>query len=250
MKDVKTKSKTKEVKVKNEDKTKNKIKSEESKTIKSLKKKMSIISDVQAAKIELKKSRMWVWMLVEITLFALLTVGIVIQNSNLIKKNEQLEELLTTKIGNLKTQVAKEFINSRKIYVCDVEKIYQELNVEERNKNFELELEKLNNEVKSAQRKINSLKKSNVKAEYSDVYLNSLLAKRDKIADDYQNALQQTLAYVNQALSEVAVEQGVNTIFRNKAMAVNTKYTIDVTPLILEKIKKLQEDGEGGNSSK
>ena len=60
------------------------------------------------------------------------------------------------------------------------------------------------------------------------------------MAEDYQNSLQQTLANVNQALSEVAAESGVNVIFRSKATAVSTKYTVDVTQKVLEKIKNME----------
>ena len=69
-----------------------------------------------------------------------------------------------------------------------------------------------------------------------------MVAKRDKVSQDYQDALQQTLANVNQALSEVAKENSVNTIFRSKATSVMTKYTIDVTPQVLEKIKNMQQE--------
>lgn len=174
-------------------------------------------------------------------LIFLLAVWLIVQNRNLTAKNYELQQSLSDQIKKLQNQTAQEFVNSRKIYVCDMEKIYQELKIEERNKNFEIEISKLNDEVKSAHKKIESLKEAKVKADYTDVYLNSLVAKRDKTAEDYQNALQQTLANVNKALSEVATELGVNTIFRSKATAVITKYTVDVTSQVLEKINKIQQ---------
>lgn len=238
MKTVRTKSKNKEIKVKNESQS-------ISEDVKPEKKNSSEIKKISTRLKKTEQSLSSIFHKIHFSMvyivLAALAIWFGVQNHRLVKQNEQMKVDLTQKINILKNQVAKQVVNERKIYVCNLEQIYQELKVEERNRNFEIELEKLNNEVKSAQKKIDSLKNAKVKANYSDVYLNSLVAKRDKVAEDYQKSLQKTLADVNQSLNEVATEQGINTIFRNKAVAVNTKYTVDVTPFVLEKIKKLQQ---------
>lgn len=240
MKEVKTKSKIKEVEVSDE------FKLESPEDIKPAKKRKKIAKKSTTFEISSIINKIkFIWVKIKLCMtyiiIAVLAVWMIQQNWQLKSQNTELKQTLLAKINTLQNQTAQEFVNARKIYVCNMEKIYQELKVEERNANFEIELAKLNNDVKAAQKKIDSLKNAKVKADYSDVYLNSLVAKRDKMADDYKNALQQTLTYVNQALSEVATEQGVNTIFRSKATAVNTKYTIDVTPQVLEKIKNFQQ---------
>lgn len=237
MKAVKTTSKGKEVKVKNEAKT-------VSDNVKQEKKNVSESKKISAKLQKTEKNLCSVWHKIHFSavyvVLAALAIWFSVQNHRLAVQNEQIKNNLSQKINVLKNQVAKQVVNERRVYICNMEEIYAALQVEERNRNFEIELDKLNNEVKSAQKKIDSLKNAKVKANYSDVYLNSLVAKRDKVAEDYQNSLQQTLANVNQALSEVAAESGVNVIFRSKATAVSTKYTVDVTQKVLEKIKNME----------
>ena len=237
MKAVKTTSKGKEVKVKNEAKTVSDNVKQEKKNVSEAKK---ISAKLQKTEKNLCSVCHKIHFSAVYVVLVALAIWFSVQNHRLAVQNEQIKNDLSQKINVLKNQVAKQVVNERRVYICNMEEIYAALQVEERNRNFEIELDKLNNEVKSAQKKIDSLKNAKVKANYSDVYLNSLVAKRDKVAEDYQNSLQQTLANVNQALSEVAAESGVNVIFRSKATAVSTKYTVDVTQKVLEKIKNME----------
>jgi phage-related protein len=144
------------------------------------------------------------------------------------------------RVKELQTQTAVEIVNNRRIFVCNMEEIYKQLNINERNTDFELKIAKLDNDVTAAQKKIKNLKNAKVKADFTDVYLNSLVAKRDKVVEEYQDALHDTMAKINRAMAEVAVEKKATTIFRSQAVTALTKYTIDVTQDILDKINEMK----------
>lgn len=171
-----------------------------------------------------------------ITILAILTGvqanKINVQKNNIIQLNNRVEEL--------QNQTAQEIVNNRRIFVCNMEEIYKQLNVESKNTDFELEIAKLNDDVSAAQQKIKNLKDAKVKADFTDVYLNSLLAKRDKMVEEYQNSLHETMVKINQAMAAVAAEKKATTIFRSQAVTALTKYTIDVTNDILQKINEIK----------
>ena len=165
------------------------------------------------------------------------------------KINEQKNEIneqknsvteLSNRVEELQNQTAVEIVNNRRIFVCNMEEIYKQLNINERNTDFELKIAKLDSDVTAAHKKIKNLKNAKVKADFTDVYLNSLVAKRDKVVEEYQDALHDTMAKINQAMAQVAVEQKANTIFRSQAVTALTKYTVDVTQEVLKKINEMK----------
>ena len=91
-----------------------------------------------------------------ITILAILTGvqanKIKVQKNNIIQLNNRVEEL--------QNQTAQEIVNNRRIFVCNMEEIYKQLNVESKNTDFELEIAKLNDDVSAAQQKIKNLCKN------------------------------------------------------------------------------------------
>ncbi len=196
-------------------------------------------SDIKATESKLLKifSR-----LKTLPLYILLAVLAVLVGMQSRAINAQKKDILTLNenLQNLQNQAAQEIVNNRRVFVCNMEEIYKQLNVESRNTDFELKIAKLNDDVSAAQRKIKNLKDAKVKADFTDVYLNSLLAKRDKMVEEYQNALHETMVKINQAMAAVATEKKATTIFRSQAVTALTKYTIDVTNDILQKINEIK----------
>ena len=196
-------------------------------------------SDIKATESKLLKifSR-----LKTLPLYILLAVLAVLVGMQSRAINAQKKDILTLNenLQNLQNQAAQEIVNNRRVFVCNMEEIYKQLNVESRNTDFELKIAKLNDDVSAAQRKIKNLKDAKVKADFTDVYLNSLLAKRDKMVEEYQNALHETMVKINQAMAAVATEKKATTIFRSPAVTALTKYTIDVTNDILQKINEIK----------
>ena len=170
---------------------------------------------------------------------AVLAALTVVQADKISRQNAEIFAL-DERIKELQGQTAVEIVNNRRIFVCNMEEIYKQLNVNERNADFELKIAKLDDDVTAAHKKIKNLKNAKVKADFTDVYLNSLVAKRDKMVEEYQNALQDTMAKINQAMAEVATEQKANTIFRSQAVTALTKYTVDVTQEVLKKISEIK----------
>lgn len=196
-------------------------------------------SDIKATESKLLKIFSGLKTLPLYILLAVLAVLVGIQSRVI---NAQKKDILTLNenLQNLQNQTAQEIVNNRRVFVCNMEEIYKQLNVESRNTDFELKIAKLNDDVSAAQRKIKNLKDAKVKADFTDVYLNSLLAKRDKMVEEYQNSLQETMVKINQAMAAVATEKKATTIFRSQAVTALTKYTVDVTNDVLKKINEIK----------
>lgn len=241
LEEFKLESTSNEVPVKKKRKTE-KLKSEPvTSEISTLKNKKSFTSKEIAAEVGKKLAQMQgnfklLPIYVLITILAILTGvqanKINVQKNNIIQLNNRVEEL--------QNQTAQEIVNNRRVFVCNMEEIYKQLNVEDRNTDFELKIAKLNDDVSAAQQKIKNLKDAKVKADFTDVYLNSLLAKRDKMVEEYQNSLQETMVKINQAMAAVATEKKATTIFRSQAVTALTKYTVDVTNDVLKKINEIK----------
>lgn len=112
------------------------------------------------------------------------------------------------------------------------------INVAEKKKKFEDEAQKLNEEVLAAEKKIKNIKDKDVKADFSDVYLNSLRLKRDNLVEEYQKLLTELSEKVNKGLVEIATEKGASTIFLKSALGIGTDDVIDITPELIAKLKK------------
>lgn len=172
-------------------------------------------------------------------LIAILAVLLGMQASKINEQKNSIAEL-NNRVDGLQSQTAVEIVNNRRIFVCNMEELYKQLNVNQRNTEFEMKIAKLDDDVTAAQKKIKNLKNAKVKADFTDVYLKSLVAKRDKMVEEYQDALHDTMAKINQAMAEVAMEQKANTIFRSQAVTALTKYTVDVTQEVLKKISEIK----------
>ena len=75
----------------------------------------------------------------------------------------------------------QEVVNSRKVYVYDLQKVLLSTNLVEAKRQYEQEILNLNDELLKAEQKIKSLKDAKVKEDFSTVYLNNLRLKRDEI---------------------------------------------------------------------
>ena len=128
---------------------------------------------------------------------------------------------------------------SKMVYFYNLEEVLRETNAISAKTNFESEILKLNDEVFAAEKKIKSIKDAKVKADFSDVYLNTIKLKREELIKKYDESIKTITDGINKALAEVAAEKGVATIFVQSAIAVNTAYTEDVTDEIIKRLKKM-----------
>lgn len=128
---------------------------------------------------------------------------------------------------------------SKMVYFYNLEAVLRETNAISAKTNFESEILKLNDEVFAAEKKIKSIKDAKVKADFSDVYLNTIKLKREELIKKYDESIKTITDGINKALAEVAAEKGVATIFVQSAIAVNTAYTEDVTDEIIKRLKKM-----------
>lgn len=136
-------------------------------------------------------------------------------------------------IYNVSTQLD----SSKKVYVYDLQETLRGLKIDIINAEFEAKVNILNQEVLTAQNKISSLKDSNVKADFSDVYLNSLKLKRDNMIKDYNQTLQQMTDKINQTLVQLAQKYHTPTIFNKNAIAVYTPDVVDISSQIISILK-------------
>lgn len=136
----------------------------------------------------------------------------------------------------LKMQSAEAEI-SKKVYVYNLERVIRELDIVAKKTQFEDEIIKLNDELFAAEKKIKSIKDANVKADFSDVYLNNLKLKRDTLISNYENTIKDITDKVNTALNEISKEKGVTVVFVQSAVAVNSSYVEDLTEDVIKKVK-------------
>lgn len=137
------------------------------------------------------------------------------------------------KINRLSAQVN----NTKKVYIYDLQEALRGLKIDVLNAEFEARVNILNQEVLSAQDKISSLKDSNVRENFSDVYLNSLKMKRDNMIKDYNDTLQDITTQINENLVNMAEEKQTPTIFNKQSIGAMTPDVEDITQELVEKIK-------------
>lgn len=134
-------------------------------------------------------------------------------------------------IESLKEQVEQ----GNATYVYDVNKIIAGSPVLlELRKSYELQMADLNKQIDAANKKLAGMKDKAAKAEYSEVYLASLKAKRDNAVEAYQASIQSISDKVNNALLSVVDSKGINVVFDVKSIAVKTPKVIDITDEVLQ----------------
>lgn len=155
----------------------------------------------------------------------------------LLHENAVLKQQIAAQSQEISAAQA-ELKSARTVYVYSLEEAMVGISAADKKEKFRQEVVKLNDEVMSAEKKIKSLKDKDVKEDFSDVYLNSLRLKRDNLVEEYQNMLEELRDKVNNGLDEIATEKNVNAIFLKSSVAVMTPYVVDVTPELVEKLKK------------
>ena len=136
------------------------------------------------------------------------------------------------------TAIQAQIAESKKIYVYNLEEVLRKINAIEAKKQFEDEIIKLNDELLEAEKKIKSLKDAKVKEDFSEVYLNNLRMKRDELVNNYERNIEELTAKINAALSSIAEERNIPTIFVQNAIALNTNFVVDLTDEIVARVQK------------
>lgn len=138
------------------------------------------------------------------------------------------------KIHSLQQQIEA----NRFVYVYDVNKLVaMSPNLAAIRQNYDAKIAQLSEQVDAAVDKLNKMKDKKAKAEYSEVYLNSLSLKRNDLIEEYQRALKDAGEKINAALIEVANQKKVNAVFSASAIAVKTGDVVDITNDVLNAVK-------------
>lgn len=128
--------------------------------------------------------------------------------------------------------------NARKIYVYNLEEIVSASGIVKLQKELEDNVNKLNDEVLKAQKKITAIRDAKVKEDFSEMYVKSLELKRDDLYEKYNNEMIVLTDKLNDVMRQIAKEKNASTIYSNKNITVQTPFVIDVTPEILDILKK------------
>ena len=132
----------------------------------------------------------------------------------------------------------KQLEENRVVYVYDMEKLVAvSPALAEVRQNYEAKIAKLSEQVDAAVAKLNTIKDKKAKAEYSEVYLNTLTLKRNDLIEEYQQALNNVGEKINAALVDVANQKKVNAVFSANSISVKTGYVLDITPDVLNAVK-------------
>lgn len=135
---------------------------------------------------------------------------------------------------NLQQQI----IESRKVYIYSLEDVLIKIDAIQIKKKFEQDIMDLNQELIAAEKKIDSIKKADVKADVSDLYLKNLRLKRDELMNNYQKTLEDITQKINDAVVEVAKEKKVSAVFLKTAVAATSPYMVDITEEVASRVKK------------
>lgn len=128
--------------------------------------------------------------------------------------------------------------NNRKVYVYSLEDVLIKLDALNDRQKFDESIIKLNEELIEGEKKIKSIKKAQLKADFSDVYLKNLRMKRDELVNDYQNSVKELTQKINQALADIAKEKKAPVVFVKSAIAVQTPYLVDLTEEVVNRVQK------------
>lgn len=127
---------------------------------------------------------------------------------------------------------------NRNVYVFNMEGALLMAGMDEENQQFKADLYNLEKDIDAANKKLDTIKDKKLKKEYQEMYMNSLKIKRDDLIKEHEKFVNAISKNVSKALVKVASEHNVETIFSYKSIAVTTPYVVDVTPRIVEILKK------------
>lgn len=136
------------------------------------------------------------------------------------------------------TELNKLVMQNRNVYVYNMENSLLLAGMAEENQKFEADLYALEKDIDAATKKLKTIKDQKLKEEYQEMYMNSLKIKRDDLIKGHEKFVNTLSKNVGKALVKVANEHHVATIFSTRSIAVTTPYVIDVTPQIVDILKK------------
>lgn len=185
----------------------------------------------------LDKSKYWI-----LTVFVLLVaVLLTVRNMSLEEQNARLQQdvqMLKSQFANIDTQVAQKISEGRKIYVFSLDETVLSLGMLDKKKLFEQRVNRLNDEVRAAERKLKGIKDKSVRSEYSEVYMKSLQIKRNNLITDYEKEMADLNNRINKALEDVVVEQKLPAVWSAKNIAVATQDVVDITEAVIAKLQE------------
>ena len=188
----------------------------------------------------LDKNKFWI-----LTVFVLLVaVLLTVRNMSLEEQNARLQQdvqMLKSQFANIDSQVAQKIDAGRKIYVFSLDETVLSLGMLDKKKLFEQKVNRLNDEVRAAEKKLKGIKDQSVRSEYSEVYMKSLQIKRNNLIADYEKEMADFNNRINKALEDVVVEQKLPAVWSAKNVAVATPDVVDITEAVIAKLQKPEE---------
>ncbi len=188
----------------------------------------------------LDKNKFWI-----LTVFVLLVaVLLIVRNMSLEEQNMRLQQdvqMLKSQFSNIDSQVAQKIDAGRKIYVFSLDDTVLSLGMLDKKKLFEQKVNKLNDEVRAAEKKLKGIKDQSVRSEYSEVYMKSLQIKRNNLIMDYEKEMAELNNRINKALEDVVVEQKLPAVWSAKNIAVATPDVVDITEAVIAKLQESEK---------
>ena len=188
----------------------------------------------------LDKNKFWI-----LTVFVLLVaVLLIVRNMSLEEQNMRLQQdvqMLKSQFSNIDSQVAQKIDAGRKIYVFSLDNTVLSLGMLDKKKLFEQKVNKLNDEVRAAEKKLKGIKDQSVRSEYSEVYMKSLQIKRNNLIMDYEKEMAELNNRINKALEDVVVEQKLPAVWSAKNIAVATPDVVDITEAVIAKLQESEK---------
>jgi len=183
------------------------------------------------------KNKYWI-LLALIVISTGLSIGICLSHNNGAEQLSRDVQMLKSQVANMNAELSQKFEEGNKVYVFSMEETILAMGMLDKKRLFEQRVNRLNEEVRAAEKKLNSIKDKSVRSEYSEVYMKSLQIKRNNLITDYEKEMTDLTNRINKALEDVVSERNLPVVLTAKDIAVTTQNVVDITKDVITKLQE------------
>ena len=166
------------------------------------------------------------------------SIGICLSHNSGAEQLSRDVQMLKSQVANMNAELSQKFEEGNKVYVFSMEETILAMGMLDKKRLFEQRVNRLNDEVRAAEKKLNSIKDKSVRSEYSEVYMKSLQIKRNNLITDYEKEMTDLTNRINKALEDVVSERNLPVVLTAKDIAVTTQNVVDITKDVIAKLQE------------
>ena len=166
------------------------------------------------------------------------SIGICLSHNSGAEQLSRDVQMLKSQVANMNAELSQKFEEGNKVYVFSMEETILAMGMLDKKRLFEQRVNRLNDEVRAAEKKLKSIKDKSVRSEYSEVYMKSLQIKRNNLITDYEKEMTDLTNRINKALEDVVSERNLPVVLTAKDIAVTTQNVVDITKDVIAKMQE------------